>query len=161
MGLVEGSGRSGGNESSPAENRRMGMIAYFEAVRFDLAPTLVGGLAVAASVVGCGAAIRVDADAGDAAVRGDAEAPSSDPPSIVRIDATPPQAACDRCSVNSDCGEYGSGCMANDGGGPGYCAPGCNKDRYCAPDRTCADVSDPSGLTWAACLPIGGCAAAP
>jgi hypothetical protein len=118
-------------------------------------------MAVCAGLLGCGAATSREVDAGDAVAPRGADAAAKEPPSIVRIDATPSQVPCAPCSVNGDCGEYGAGCVASEGGGPGYCAPGCNKDRYCAPDRTCADVSDPSALTWAACLPIGGCAATP
>jgi len=121
---------------------------------------MLSGLGVPLAVFACGAAERVGKDAGDTADHGDQDATSSEFPSIVGSDATPAPAMCAPCTANSDCGEGGDACVALDGGG-GYCAPGCNKEGYCTPDRACARVADPTGQAWAACVPIGGCAAAP
>ena len=115
------------------------------------------GFAVAAGLLGCGDAVHLETDAGEGANRADADVPLGNPPSIVASDATPPAASCPPCTSNDDCGTSGAACVASDGPSHGYCAPGCNKEGYCTPDRACARVSDPNGLTWSACLPVGGC----
>ena len=115
-------------------------------------------IGVPIAALACGAAVRAGSDAGNRVDGAEEDASSGDRPSIVGSNATPPPAVCIACSANDNCGEAGTACVVRDAGGS-YCAPGCNKEGYCTPDRVCTRVSDATGLAWAACVPIGGCSA--
>jgi hypothetical protein len=62
-----------------------------------------------------------------------------------------PPVACEPCDANAACGGPQAACVASQGAP--FCAPGCSKDGFCTPDRTCTWVTDPAGLRWRACLP--------
>ncbi|HEY8040255.1 MAG TPA: hypothetical protein VIF15_10705 [Polyangiaceae bacterium] len=99
---------------------------------------------LAAALLACGGAV-----ASDPAADGGA------PPEIPAfgdggVTALPP-AVCTPCPDDGKCGPQ-VGCFAR-GSGAGTCEPGCSKDGFCTPDRTCAWVKDLAGQAWRACVP--------
>jgi hypothetical protein len=99
----------------------------------------------ALSIAGCGGMTAAEAS-GD-----DAQAPPAVPSFGDAGGTMRAPVACEPCAANDACGGPQAACVASLG--PAFCAPGCSKDGFCASDRTCTWVSDPTGRPWRACLP--------
>src|SRR5207248_556352 len=124
-------------------------MPYYPAVRLPLATSLA--IIVPAVLLACGAAT----DDHQGPPKGTTPAASSAAPPFVVLggDASPPPSRRIPCNADKSCESPGTACVAS-AGGRGYCAPGCNKEGYCTPDRVCRSATDTAGLSWKACLPL-------
>jgi len=104
---------------------------------------------------GCGATTSID----EVSTAGPSAPPSSSASNdFVFGDGGAPPTFCEACRTRADCPPSEWCVPPAAGDGPGYCAPGCSKEGFCAADEVCASVPGAAGGdAWRACLPRRGC----